>query len=63
VKFNLKEIRQAKDISQKELAKMSGVPRATICGIETGIKDNVTVKTLQALSDALNVQLSDLFLP
>lgn len=63
MKFNLKEIRQAKDISQKELAKMSGVPRATICGIETGIKDNVTVKTLQALSDALNVQLSDLFLP
>ena len=63
MKYNLKEVRQSREISQKELAKRSGVPRATICGIETGAKDNVTVKTLQALASALGVQLSDLILP
>ena len=62
MKYKLKEIRQSKEMSQKELATLSGVPRATICGIETGVKDNVTVKTLHALAEALGVHLSDLFL-
>lgn len=62
MKFNIKEIRKQRNISQAELAKQSGVPRATICGMETGRTENVTAKTLDALANALGVPVPDLFL-
>lgn len=63
MKFNIKAIRQQCNMSQKELSRKSGVPRATICGMETGRTEDVTTKTLQALSEALGVPVPDLFLP
>lgn len=59
--LNLREIRRRKDITQEKLSEMSGVSRATISYLETGVSVDVTVGTLTKLASALDVEICDLF--
>lgn len=57
----LKEVRQKRDITQEELAKKSGVLRATILDLEDGKIKNVSASTIVNLSKVLNCKVSDIF--
>ena len=55
----LKTIRKEKNLSQAELAKKSGVSRATIANIERGAQVEILVGTAAKLANALNVSVSE----
>ena len=55
----LADIRKAKGLSQRGLAKLSGVGHITIARIETGVCDP-RLSTVQALAKALEVKISKL---
>ena len=57
---NLKAMRQAKKLSQAQLAELVGVSRNTISSIETG-QFNPTAKLALVLCFALDVKFEDLF--
>ena len=59
----IKEIIEKKKLSQAELAKMSGVSRATIIRLESEADVETTIGTLQSLAAALEVSVEALFLP
>lgn len=59
MKFNIRRIRDEKQMSQEELSKRSGVSRATISGLENNPDAITTTETLQKLADALGVKVSD----
>lgn len=59
----LRTIREAQNLTQDELARISGVSRTTICNLENNSADNVTVKTLTKLADALGASVKDIFFP
>ena len=61
--FKVKEIRLAKNISQEELSKASGVSRQTISDLESGEVVNTTTSTLAKLADALECKVGDIFCP
>lgn len=61
--FKVKEIRLAKNISQEELSKASGVSRKTISELESGEVVNTTTSTLAKLADALECKVGDIFCP
>ena len=56
---NLQRLRKAKGWSQEELAFEAGLHRTYISGIERGAR-NPTVKILETLSAALDVEPGDL---
>ena len=60
LKNNLKAMRQAKKLSQAQLAELVGVSRNTISSIETG-QFNPTAKLALVLCIALVVKFEDLF--
>ena len=60
LKNNLKEIRNAKNLSQEELAKLVGTSRQTIISIEKGIF-NPSVKLALLISIALETPVENLF--
>ncbi len=60
--YKLKDIRIAMNITQKELAKKSGVSRAIISGIESGRISITTTGTIRKLASALGVSVSDIFM-
>lgn len=62
MQYRVKEIREAKGLSQEELAKKSGVCRTTISGLESGSVKVTSTKTLSKIAEALNKKVSDLFL-
>ena len=55
----LKRVREAKAVSQNQLAKMSGVSRAMINHLESG-KRNPTLIVVHALATALEANLAEL---
>lgn len=57
----LKEVRQKRGITQEELAKKSGVLKATILDLEDGKIKNVSASTIVNLSKVLNCKVSDIF--
>jgi transcriptional regulator with XRE-family HTH domain len=59
----LKAAREAHRLTQDELAKASGVSRVTICNLENDVAENVTVKTLTKLADALGMTVREIFFP
>lgn len=61
--FKVKEIRLAKNISQEELSKASGVSRQTISDLESGEIVHTTTSTLAKLADALECNVGDIFCP
>ena len=56
------ELRKERKLSQEQLSELSGVSRATIVRLESGEDVETTTKTLNALANALNVDVTDLFL-
>ncbi|MBS6602999.1 MAG: helix-turn-helix transcriptional regulator [Brachyspira sp.] len=55
--FNLKVLRMKKGLTQFQLAEKLNVHEKHICKIETG-KQNVTLKTLEKIAKALEVEPS-----
>lgn len=55
----LKEIRQIRALSQRELSKLSGVSRVTIVRLEAGGEDPFPT-TVRRLADALGVEPAEL---
>ena len=54
------KIRKSKKMTQKELAKKSGVSRATISKIENGKTVEVKLSTIEAISNALDINWIEL---
>lgn len=54
---HLRESRTARDLSQRELSKLSGVPQAQISRIESGLVD-LRFSSLVALANALDLQVA-----
>lgn len=59
VKFNLKEVRRKRKITQVELSDLSGVTQQNISEYELGIK-TPKLDTAAKLADALGVTLDEL---
>lgn len=53
-KLRLHELRQSRGLSQTELGKRSGIFRQTVCMIENGVQQNLSVDTLCRLAIALD---------
>lgn len=62
MEFRIKEIRESKGMTQKELSEKAGITRATIWKLETGEEEVTTSKTLLKIADALGVSIGELFL-
>lgn len=62
MKNNIKKLRIERNITQTQLTMMTGIPTATISGLETGKRDiaNHEFKTILTLAKALNVNIEDL---
>ena len=56
---NLRRLRIARHLSLSELARATGMSKATLSGIENG-RANPTVETLASLADALRVPIGEL---
>lgn len=61
--YKIKEARLSCHMTQEELAKKSGISRATISGLESGTAKTTTVDTLMKLANALGIVPGELFLP
>lgn len=59
--YKIREIREAKNMTQEELAEKSGVSRATISMLETQINRAASTKTLLKLADALGTTVEQIF--
>ena len=59
--FKLREVREAKGMSQEELEKASGISRQTISSIENGKSTSVMSSTLIALARALETTVDEIF--
>lgn len=53
----IKELREAKGITQGELSRLSGVSVAEICRIEKGERQNPSINLLNKLLSALDVDI------
>lgn len=60
--YKIKEARIKMNLTQEELARKSGVSRATISALENGKAEITTTDTLVKLANALNQRVSDIFL-
>ena len=58
----LKQIRESKEISVSELARMSNVTRQTIHRLENEDDNTANTKTLKSLAEALGVKVVDFFM-
>jgi transcriptional regulator with XRE-family HTH domain len=56
---NLKELRQARSLTQVQMAKLSGLPRATWSNLESGAA-NPTLSVLHRVAHALQVSLEEI---
>jgi transcriptional regulator with XRE-family HTH domain len=56
----LKRLREAKDLSQLELAKRAGVAQAYLSELEAGQKKNPGIETLRKIAKALGVPVTKL---
>lgn len=59
--YKIKEIREAKKMTQEELSEKSGVSRGTISALENGLVRNTTSKTLLKLAQALDTTVDRIF--
>lgn len=61
--YRIKEVREAKKMTQEELSKKSGVSRGTISALENGTVRTTTTKTLARIALALDTKVENIFLP
>lgn len=59
--LNIRRIREELKLSQDELARKSGVSRATISNLENNPNAVTTTATLQKIAAALDVKVSNFF--
>ena len=59
--YKIKELRDAKRMTQEELAEKSGVSRGTIVALESGNVKNTTTATLLKLAQGLGTTVDDIF--
>lgn len=59
----LREAREKKKMSQKQLSTLSGVLQQTISSIESGARRNPGVETLAPLARVLECKIDDLYVP
>lgn len=62
IKLRLKELCKVQGITLNELSERTGVSRVSMSGIATG-KQKPSFDTLEKLSEALNVEVAELFAP
>ena len=62
VKNRLKEYREAKKMTQEELAEKTGLSRQTISKIENNEEVGVNVKTIVKIADVFGCEPGDIFL-
>lgn len=56
---NIRQLRQARSLTQQQMAKLSGLPRATWANLESGAA-NPTLAVLHGVAKALQVSLEEL---
>jgi transcriptional regulator with XRE-family HTH domain len=56
----IKELREQKKISQKDMAFTADLDRSYIAGVESG-KRNISIVNLEKIAIALNITLTELF--
>jgi len=59
---NVRRVREARDLTQRQLAELSGVPRPTLANIETG-RSNPTLNVLIKVAGALGTSIEQLIAP
>lgn len=59
--YKIKEMREARDMTQEELSNKSGVSRGTISALENGTARTTTTKTLVSIAKALNATIDQIF--
>ncbi len=59
--YKIKEVREARKMTQEELAEKSGVSRGTISALENGFVRTTTTKTLFKLAKALGTSVDQIF--
>ena len=57
---NLKYYRARVGLSQRDLAKLSGVNRSHLASIESGTQPNTSLRTVEKLAEALGVSALEL---
>lgn len=62
MQFKVKERRKELGLSQEELSEKAGVSRVIISRLENNDQVVTTTATLIAIADAMNCQVSDIFL-
>lgn len=63
MEYRIRELREAKGITQEALCESAGISRTTLYSLETNGVKQANVATLQKISGALSVTINDLFLP
>ena len=59
--YRIKEVREAKGMTQESLAAQSGVSRGTIVALESGEEKITTTKTLVRIAAALGSTVEEIF--
>ena len=59
--YKIKEVREAKKMTQEELAEKSGISRGTICALEDGTARTTTTKMRASLALALETTVDQIF--
>lgn len=62
MEYRIRFYREEMNLSQEALAKLAGVSRATISGLESGTIKITTTDTLIKIASALGRKVSDIFL-
>lgn len=59
--FIIRDLREQKQISRKHLSETTGISYSYLCDVESGIRSNITMKTLLNIAAALDVSMSEFF--
>lgn len=59
--YKIKEFREARGMTQEELAVSSGISRGTISALENGTTRTTTTKTLLQIAKALDTTVDQIF--
>jgi transcriptional regulator with XRE-family HTH domain len=60
LRVRIRELREAKGLSQQALGDLAGVRQATISRLESGITQGIDFVTLEALANVLGVEPGEL---